>query len=163
MGNSLTNHLWLKTFCSKTTHSNAWTGIASLPPFSDDHVRCLWEAWPYSCPVSSPPSLEARGWGGALDGLHSSQQEESHPEKCYSIKVERTCLCKERGAGFGIIHLDACRSWPRAVSGRVKLVCFRLQMRPTRAHNSVQASQIKAFPLNPLWHPSQISLNPNMA
>lgn len=50
-----------------------------------------------SGPVSSSLSLEAKGREGALDGLHSSQREESHPEKCYSIKVEPTCLCKERG------------------------------------------------------------------
>lgn len=72
-----------------------------------------------------------------------------------SNKVERTCLCKERRnpASPSSIHLDVCGS----------CVCFRLQMRPTPTHNSAQASQIKAFPLNPLWHPSQLSLNPGTA
>lgn len=66
-----------------------------------------------------------------------------------SNKDERTCLC------------EASSIWTSAVSGRLSV--SGLQMRPSPTHNSVQASQIKAFPLNPLWHPSQLSLEPHTA
>lgn len=54
-------HLWIKTFCTWTTGSDAWTGITSSSFLSKDHVHFIWDIWPCSCPVSSSLPVEA-GW-----------------------------------------------------------------------------------------------------